>query len=379
MKRGVAWSVGLSVGAHAAAIAMLWGCRWLGAPPGRTGASVDVPIDVELEVSSMVTAAPFTDVSPSPVPNKLVKSARFEAHRRESHHADPSDEPGSPAVVRPEPVATTAADVAPVTSTPADLRLRRDPAAAPSTPPLFVTPPTRNLRNDGPAAPLAELPIRPGQVIERPGFLARVAEDGSIAFDDRAPVAVDGDLLSPAERLGQWKRSPQDFASGRDGTLHLLDGKFDITDAIMRATGQDPYRYEREKVLDATRNQRLALGARARAARRRSALGDLPRMLGALWADGSQTFAERRRLLFQLWDECDEAPARRGQSGDRTDDVDDEGIAASTGEVARARIVAFIRATLPSTGREAYSASELARLNASRESRQPFQPYAVRD
>ncbi|MBV8763025.1 MAG: hypothetical protein JO257_37410 [Deltaproteobacteria bacterium] len=44
---------------------------------------------------------------------------------------------------------------------------------------------------------------------------------------------------------------------------------------------------------------------------------------------------------------------------------------------ARLYIIAFIRWKLPAGGPDAYTAAELAALNAQRQSKQPFAPYAT--
>ena len=157
-------------------------------------------------------------------------------------------------------------------------------------------------------------------------------------------------------------KDPKQHAATRDGTAALLSGHFDATDTLMKALGQDPYRAERMKMLDATREQRLALAARDHATRQRDELGALPARLRAIWANDARPAAERRRLLFALWDECEEAPP----GADRR---------ASAGQTARDTIVAFIRAHAAKGSADGYGHDELLALNASRESRQRFEPY----
>lgn len=100
--------------------------------------------------------------------------------------------------------------------------------------------------------------------------------------------------------------------------------------------------------------------------------------LEALWTDTSKPASERRRLLFERWDECEEGDgsteplrlttavelpdALRGQAGDR----------------ARATIEAFVRKHVPARSGDAFGAAELEALNERRESERRFDPYGAR-
>jgi hypothetical protein len=80
-------------------------------------------------------------------------------------------------------------------------------------------------------------------------------------------------------------------------------------------------------------------------------------LAGALVARAvEEALAERRQLLFELWDECDNT---------------------NSGREARASILAFIRRRLPLGGADAYSPDELERLNGRRTTAEPFDPYGV--
>lgn len=135
---------------------------------------------------------------------------------------------------------------------------------------------------------------------------------------------------------------------------------FDVTDWAMRQAGIDPYAYEKRKLLDETREERAQMSAAARTERLREAQRRLPTTLAAVWADPRHPTSARRRLLFQLWDEC----AEQGH---------DEVVAA--GARVRAIILAFIRTRLPAGSRDAYTVDELETLNATRTSRATFSPY----
>jgi hypothetical protein len=76
-----------------------------------------------------------------------------------------------------------------------------------------------------------------------------------------------------------------------------------------------------------------------------------------MWTKLTST-AERKQALFDLWDEIAETGP---------DDVVAAGIAA------RAQIIGFVRARL--TGADAYTATELERLNGAKKSTATFDPY----
>lgn len=155
-------------------------------------------------------------------------------------------------------------------------------------------------------------------------FAARIAPDGEVSFEDRPNVQVSG-----------------------------LGGSFDITDAIERRLGNDPYSAERRWFLRETEALRARLAAEVWEE-------DAPRRLAHFRAGLARTWArraparERRASLFEAWDECAE-----------------DGVGAE----ARAATLAFVRDRLPAGSPDAFRASELVELNARRRSRARFSPY----
>lgn len=174
-----------------------------------------------------------------------------------------------------------------------------------------------------------ELHRRPdgSQAYEGPRFTAIIRPDGSVHFDDRPNVATNGFSAS---------------------------GTFDLTEAVMGAAGQDPLVAEREWFMRNTEELRHRLEAEHRRREMDAALRRLPGRLTRVWGSTSHSPASRRRRIFDLWDEMDE----------------DE-----TGQRARRIVIEFVREVLPAGGEDAYTDDELRRLNASRQSREPFAPY----
>jgi hypothetical protein len=249
-------------------------------------------------------------------------------------------------------------------STMLDLRPRGVPTA-PSSSPATASPPAGvdlNLRRDPTAGLVPPPAVVGGQVIETPTLRGEIGRDGTLRIRGRAPVALGSDLIAPGQVVKDWLKDPVKHAAERDGTVALIKGKFDITDTVMRALGQDPYRAERMKMLDATREQRLTLAARDRSARQGQELAALPATLRNIWNDTTRPARERRRSIFQLWDECQE-----------TAEGEAESVAAGTR--ARRIIVLFIRTEVRAGAPQAYPKEELTALNQARQSRQRFDPY----
>ena len=153
------------------------------------------------------------------------------------------------------------------------------------------------------------------------------------------------DPLAPAfeERL---RRIKQKLLGG-------ISGKLDITSYLHRKFIGDPYSSRKLKLLDDTRDERVAMGTAYRAQQRVRSGEFMLRNLERLWAGVDDPVA-RRAALFELWDECGE---------------DDDGMRA------RAIVIGWIRARVPRGSEHAFTDEEIATLHAGRTSAQPFTPY----
>ena len=233
------------------------------------------------------------------------------------------------------------------------------PTAAPS--PLELP---RRERKRAPELPL--IPNGDGTYRhEESVFTADIGRDGRVTnITDRPNLQVRVANLSDIKE--QLSASSKDSGDGdgdgidRAAAIPIIMGTFDLTDAVMRWAGQDPYAHRKARFLDQTRAFRAGLAAAEHTRTLQVSLGGLRSFLRSVWRDQSQTRAERRRILFMLWDECIE----RGDSE-----------AAVAGRRARATIIAFIRRQLPADSPHAYRPDELAKLNQDRSSRAKFAPY----
>jgi hypothetical protein len=123
-----------------------------------------------------------------------------------------------------------------------------------------------------------------------------------------------------AERWLEEHHEQSNVVDMKMPTLPIPVATFDVTDAAMRLAGQDPYAYEKLKVLDATRDERAQIGAR----HRERQLVDTPALVRASLADIARLPADQRAAAISaLYRECDDSPA---------------------GEVARATIADYVRA-----------------------------------
>ncbi len=241
-------------------------------------------------------------------------------------------------------------------------------------------------------------------------FRAQIAEDGKVTFRGDSPVqsvttfSFDRHGGIPLRGLSsylrdpeQWKRKPSanDLGSALHGgvadplTRHLST----VEKTEERIPGQlflgfgarfgRPVFSDRMKAefLRDTFEMRLDMAVKAERRRISRALRDLEGQLSELWGTTALPPEERRRLLFELWDECLERlqPVADAEGTDlaELDDLgsnnDERRLRAAT--EARRRILSFIRLVLPRGSASAYTDDELRRLNRRRLSREPFQPY----
>jgi hypothetical protein len=166
------------------------------------------------------------------------------------------------------------------------------------------------------------------------GVTASVAEDGRIRFDDPKAVSVE---------LGELG----------------LQGKFDLTDRVMKATGQDPYAAVKYAIAEKTREQRVCMAKRYQGERQKQELFALAGKVRRIAAQVDLSLVQRRNLIFDIWDEC----------------LEESDSAIDYGTLARATILSVIREAFPAGTDRAYPSTEILALNQRRSSRQQFAPY----
>jgi hypothetical protein len=166
------------------------------------------------------------------------------------------------------------------------------------------------------------------QVWNGPRLTGIINPDGTVRFEHRPNVQTNGFSTS---------------------------GTFDLTEAVIGASGQNPLAAEEEYFMRQTEELRARLEAEHRRREMAEGLQRLRGRLERIWSTTSRSPSARRARIFSLWDEADES---------------DE-----NGREARAIIIRWIRERLPEGSEDAYTQEEIRRLNASRESHEEFAPY----
>jgi hypothetical protein len=148
-----------------------------------------------------------------------------------------------------------------------------------------------------------------------------------------------------------------------------------MSEAVRASQGQELYQKQKKQLLAETFELRLSFAVSRAEEEIERKLGQLVRELLEIWGRTSQPAQQRRRLLFERWDECEEAMAVplgefEGSAGERLAQM-----RSKAGDKARAKIESFIARHLPRGEPDAFSDEELKQLNRKRRSRRRFAPY----
>ena len=301
------------------------------------------------------------------VDDRVATSSRHTAKRIASHPAAPQIDRGP-------------SEPSPTPSEPSGLLTmrRRNPDPRPSAPPT-IPPLPSDFVDDflGRSKPPEPVPDLPGARID--ADIAAVQQrmrdapdDADLSGERQALVALREERAAVELKLqkdGTYEADKTTFVAtvDRDGKLHLHDkanlqreglgARFDVTDGLMRWQKIDPYASEKLRLLDRTRDQRVAIGREYRREQLSRSAEFMQQNIDRMWTTTPDLRA-RKRGLFELWDECAETG-------------NDELVAG--GAAARKLLVGFIQLKL--RGAEAYSAEELVQLNRRRRSKAMFVPY----
>lgn len=328
----------LSVFAHIGLFMLLW----LALPAHPPAATHNSRIEFQIEPKTLPPSA-----SNTPAPPQIAAASRRPGRQIDSRPQSVDKIPTTPPVLPPgSKTAHPSSDEKP-RGGPVDLTLHALPKDSGSSGTLIVPSAGSGGTGNGKApesgagdpilGKLRQKPQDPyplqslgaeGFLYEGKMFSAHILPDGKVSFHDKTIT---------------------DFA----GT----SGSFDITDMIMRAKKQDPYRYEKQKFLEATVEQRAKLARQERLRQLARSVALLPSRAALIWGDENRSTAEKRKALFFLWRE--------------TYEVESDAIEAA--RQARVAIEKFIREQLPRGSQDAYTESELGRMHGP--AGETFQPY----
>lgn len=265
------------------------------------------------------------------------------------------------------------------------------PKASPEQPGPKASPerpgPKASPEGPTPELPAAEADGRPGNLglgRQRDGsllyvdpgkrFTAAVNPDGSVRFGNRWGRDQHGDRMRGS---GRALRQIGPSGLGSIGGLPMTGP----TEWLLALQGQERDAAAKTAFLNQTRDLRIQLAVNFTLRLLDTRLGELNQELLGLMSDDSRALAERRAILFQRWDECDE---RVGQGLPAGGELPAEAVSmidqARLDAAARARrsIEAFIRRQLPRNTPRGYTAAELAEFNRRRVSVEVFDPYTPR-
>jgi len=169
-----------------------------------------------------------------------------------------------------------------------------------------------------------------------------------------------GDPMCTDENASASEKGARKRGIGQGVALLSISGNLDITSYLMKKLGVgDAYVARKLKALDDTRLERAEKGAAFKEEQLAHAAQLMQTNLERVWA-GTRDPDERKAVLFELWDECDEGEGPTGAAGDN----------------ARAMVIGWIRARLPIGTASAFTAAEVSFLDGRRSSHQHFSPYA---
>lgn len=205
-------------------------------------------------------------------------------------------------------------------------------------------------------------------------FTAAVNADGSVRFGNRWGRDQHGERMRGS---GAALRQVGPSGLGAVGGIAMTGP----TEWLLALQGQERDAAAKTAFLNQTRALRIQLAINYTLQLLETRLGELNQDLLGLMSDGERALAQRRALLFQRWDECDERVARGLPGGDELPTealsmIDEARLAAAAR--ARRSIEAFIRRQLPRGTSRAYTAAELAEFNRRRVSVEVFDPYTPR-
>jgi hypothetical protein len=184
-------------------------------------------------------------------------------------------------------------------------------------------------------------------------FSAKIARDGTVHLRDKRDFDIHavtlGDVVGSTHNDWLLRHLPV-----------ALYGRFEPDVWLERKAGEDPYASRKLAWLDKTRDERARIGMENRKEDLARAPEYMQLNVAWAWQKTEHDPEARKHALFELWDDC-------AESGDDA--------LVEAGRQARAYLIGFIRDHLGADQPGAFTADDLARLNARRRSQAAFEPY----
>jgi hypothetical protein len=190
-------------------------------------------------------------------------------------------------------------------------------------------------------------------------FIATLQDDGGVEFRNKLVEVSVGSMPG---------------LSGNGENFVTLKVEYDPVGVARLARGLDPSPRVKAHLLAATFEMRLEIATKYHKQRLLDQLNGLQDEIDAIWNRSGLSVAERKRLLFERWDECEEAGGEFPGFQTADASVLDESRRAYA-KAARQKIIRFVRSVVPKDGADGYTVAELEQLNQRRVSTQAFAPY----
>lgn len=228
----------------------------------------------------------------------------------------------------------------------------------------------------------------------RPSFSPEPGAPKRVRTEPRAygPSVRDTDEPRSLEEAGFRKRKDGTYKKGKlsdpfvaiiepNGRVRFRDRRVELSWTsvkpnllpLQKLAGEEQFRTQKTRLLRETAALRRAMAKTWSVKQMKRELARLDTKLKVVWGQTEWTEARRRKQLFLLWDECEEPLEEEAAVASTDDELD--AARRKTGAAARKAILRFIELKLPAESMHAYSPQELRALNATRASRERFEPY----
>ncbi|MBX2812276.1 MAG: hypothetical protein KTR25_10725 [Myxococcales bacterium] len=351
------------------------------------------PVFITLVLHLVVTRIPIPVQTPIPKPHRILAQVTLSAESAAPSAASPESVQEQPRR-SPSPAPRTAADTiqntpnkrGTTTDNPSKQKILRRAGRKRRRPTTVRRKLTRaRPKKPGPAAPKEVASVRrssksrtssttPASINRLSPLPSLTRLPSALRITDRAPNHVTLVVPKGLRRLkdGSYakKLGPVTAHITAEGDVYfrnqslqvtsLTQLRFDMTDAVIRSLGDDPYAQRKQQFLRETRTFRAQLRKAAWQRNWQTAKRNIFKRLRTIWYRSQATASIRKKKLFKIWD-----GVYQGQESDRR----------AAGEYIRAAVLHFIKTEIPRSSVDHYTTNELRWFKLVQTSSGTFQPY----